>query len=94
MADSPQAAGWVRKGFALLLIIFCMELGVFLLFYPWTEQWTQSVFPTYITGLRSVWLNGYFRGAVSGFGVLDLWIALGEIFRLRRFSPPQANDPM
>ena len=37
--------------------------------------------------LRGVWLNGYFRGAVSGLGVLDLWIALGEVFRLRRFSP-------
>jgi hypothetical protein len=92
MPDTARPAGWVQKGFALLMIIFCMEIGVFLLFYPWTEQWTQSVFPSYLTALRGVWLNGYFRGAVSGFGVLDLWIALGEVFRLRRFSPPPSVE--
>ena len=34
----PQAASWVHKGFALLLIIFCMEIGVFLMLYPWTDH--------------------------------------------------------
>ncbi len=78
---------WTQKGFALLFIIFCMELGVFLLFFPWTEQWMQSFVPASIPALRAMWLNGYFRGGVSGLGVLNLWIALTEIFRLRRFSP-------
>jgi hypothetical protein len=28
----------------------------------------------------------YVRGAISGLGVLNLYISLGEVFRLRRFS--------
>lgn len=88
MTSDPSPANWVHKGFALLLIVFCMELGVFLVLYPWTEQWTHSIFPSHMPVLRGVWWNGYFRGAISGLGLTDLWIALGEIFRLRRFSPP------
>ena len=87
-----QKSTWVQKGFALLLIIFCMELGVFLMFYPWTDQWTQNVFPARVSLLRPIWLNGYFRGALSGLGVLNLWISLVEVFRLRRFSPPKAEE--
>ncbi len=85
---SDSAATWVHKGFALLFIIFCMELGVVLLFYPWTQQWAESPIPALVAPLRGFWHSGYFRGAVSGLGLLNLWIALTEIFRLRRFSPP------
>jgi hypothetical protein len=28
----------------------------------------------------------YVRGAISGLGVVNLYISLGEVFRLRRFS--------
>ena len=28
----------------------------------------------------------YVRGAISGIGVVNLYISLGEVFRLRRFS--------
>jgi hypothetical protein len=28
-------------------------------------------------------MNGYFRGAVSGLGMLNLWVALLEIFHMR-----------
>jgi hypothetical protein len=28
----------------------------------------------------------YVRGAISGLGMVNLYISLGEVFRLRRFS--------
>jgi hypothetical protein len=31
-------------------------------------------------------MKPYFRGAVSGLGVANQFLALGEIFRLRRFA--------
>jgi hypothetical protein len=77
---------WVQKGFAILFIVFCMELGLFLLIYPWTVPWQVNFIPAMIPAFRPIWLNSYLRGAVSGLGVLNLWIALIEIFRLRRFS--------
>ncbi len=93
MSGAPEGrnATWFHKGFALLFIIFCVELGVFLFFYPWTTQWTQSSIPVAIALLRPFWRNGYVRGAVSGLGVLNLWIAVAEVFRLRRFSSPGEN---
>jgi hypothetical protein len=31
-------------------------------------------------------MNPYWRGAISGLGIANLFLALGEIFRLRRFG--------
>lgn len=87
MNPSPaHGSRWVQKGFAILFIVFCMELGLFLLIYPWTIPWQVNFIPAMIPAFRPIWLNSYLRGAVSGLGVLNLWIALVEIFRLRRFS--------
>ena len=64
--------------------LFCFELGVFLLIFPWVNDWTvtiASILPAYA---RSFWLNSYFRGAVSGLGVLNIWISIGEISRLNQ----------
>jgi hypothetical protein len=35
---------------------------------------------------RVYWFNAYVRGAVSGLGIVNVYIALLEIFRLRRFA--------
>lgn len=83
---------WLQKGFAVLYIAFCMELGLFLLVYPWTIPWQVNFIPALIPAFRPVWLNGYVRGAVSGLGIANLWIALVEVFRLRRFSLPHSDD--
>jgi len=31
-----------------------------------------------------VWISPYMRGAVSGVGLLNLWVALSEVMSLRR----------
>jgi hypothetical protein len=36
--------------------------------------------------MKSFWDNLYVRGAVSGLGVVNLYISLVEIYRLRRFA--------
>jgi hypothetical protein len=35
---------------------------------------------------RLYWDNAYLRGAVSGLGIVNVYISLVEIFRLRRFA--------
>jgi hypothetical protein len=76
---------WYHKFGALLFVIFCFEVGVFLLVFPWLDAWdTNSIglFP----GLHSVWENTYFRGALSGLGIVNIYISFLEVFRLRRFA--------
>ena len=86
-AEAPQQYHWYQKISAFLLIIFCLEIGCFLLVFPWMgEAWDNNFFSTWIPKLHDFWDNSYVRGAVSGLGIANIFIAFGELFRLRRFS--------
>ena len=76
---------WYHKLWAVLLVTFCLEIGCFLLFFPWSGYWDTNYFAHALPQLQSYWSNTYFRGLVSGLGVANLYISLAEIFRLRRF---------
>ena len=77
---------WYHKMSAVLLITFCLEVGLFLLIYPWTDAWDNNYFGALAPRLRQFWDNMYVRGGVSGLGVINLYISLAEVFRLRRFA--------
>jgi hypothetical protein len=77
---------WYHKASALLLIVFCLEVGVVLLVFPWLEYWDNNFFSNWLPKVHDYWDNSYVRGAVSGVGAANIIIAFGELFRLRRFS--------
>jgi hypothetical protein len=82
--EKPRAYRWLQKLSAILLIVFCLELGCFLLVVPWVgDVWENNFFSSLLR--RGYWDSGYFRGALSGLGVINLYISLVEIVRLRRF---------
>ncbi len=83
----PSGPGWFQRVGSILLIIFCLELGLFLLVYPWTDGWSDNYFAWVLRGSvqaswHEFWNNSYVRGAVSGIGAVNLWIAVTEVFRL------------
>jgi hypothetical protein len=75
---------WYHKVSAVLFITLCLDIGLFLLICPWTEYWDN--FAAFVHAWRPYLDNMYMRGAISGLGVVNLYISLGEVFRLRRFS--------
>jgi hypothetical protein len=77
---------WYHKMSAVVFIIFCLEIGLYLLIYPWTESWEGNYFSNLLPQFRDYWDNMYVRGAVSGLGVINVYVSLVEIFRLRRFA--------
>lgn len=77
---------WYHKVGAVLFAIFCFELGVFLLVFPWLDFWDQNFFATYNHISQQIWMNPYFRGTVSGMGLVNIFVSFIEIVRLRRFS--------
>lgn len=79
-----RVAGWSRKLGALLSVIFCFEIGVFLFVFPWMDPWGNNWVADLAPWLSHIWDNGYFRGAVSGLGAVNIVISLAEVFRLRR----------
>ena len=75
---------WYHKVSAVLFITLCLDVGLFLLICPWTDWWDN--FAAFVRTWRPYLDNMYVRGAISGLGVVNLYISLGEVFRLRRFS--------
>ena len=83
-AQAPRVYRWHEKLSSVLLILFSLELGRFLLLYPWIGGvWDHNFFSSVLH--RAYWGNGYFRGAVSGLGLVNLYISFAEMVRLRRF---------
>ena len=82
----PRVYQWYHKMSAVVFITFCLEIGMFLLIFPWTDYWPVNYFSTAFPALGDFWENMYVRGAVSGLGVVNLYISFIEIFRLRRFA--------
>src|ERR1700744_6289315 len=83
----PAPGGWVHRLSSVLFIIFCFELGLFLLIYPWTGAWTDNYFSWALPGVvrdgwHTFWNNSYVRGGVSGLGIVNVWIALNEVFNM------------
>jgi hypothetical protein len=83
---APPPFTWFQKFSAVLFCVFCFELGLFLLIYPWAGAWNTNYFLTARPEWRAFLLSEYFRGAVSGLGVLNILIAFSEVYRLRRFA--------
>jgi hypothetical protein len=77
---------WYHKIWAVLFVTFCLEIGFFLLIFPWTDYWDSNYFSWLIPDWHRYWQNTYMRGAISGLGVINLYISFIEAFRLRRFA--------
>ena len=49
--------------------------------FPWTPQWDSNSMANLFPWLRRSWTSSYFRGALSGLGLLNIYISLGEVLR-------------
>jgi hypothetical protein len=63
---------------ALLVVILCI-MGAILFYLPWTSFWEKNYFLSHFPSLMRILLNPAFRGAVSGLGVLDIFLAINMI---------------
>lgn len=69
----------MTRALRILLVLLCFEIGVLLVFIPWSAFWERNYFLNRYPELISYLLNPYARGAVTGLGVLDIVIAAGWI---------------
>ena len=69
---------WARRMFLVTFVLLCTLLGVFLIVLPWRPEWVDNPLFSGYPWVRSLFANPFFRGICSGFGVLDLWIAISE----------------
>lgn len=82
----PLAQATRRIGRAAAVVL-SIEVGLLLLTLPWTSFWDRSFWGTQWRMSRPVLaaflLSPYFRGMVSGLGLVNLWSAATEITHFR-----------
>ena len=75
---ASQAEIWARRMFLVTFVLLCTLLGVFLIVLPWRPEWADNPLFSGYPWVKTLFANPFFRGICSGFGVLDLWIAISE----------------
>jgi hypothetical protein len=74
---------WLQRIFVGVYVLFCIELGLVLIVLPWTRFWFNEGWLTQWAGLQNLLQQGFVRGAVSGLGLLDIWLGVMEAVRYR-----------
>lgn len=80
-------AGGSRRSTRLLricLAIFTFEIGLFLTIFPWVDIWSLNFFSGWLPALENIWDDPYFRGAITGLGLVNIYLACSEVVRLFR----------
>lgn len=49
---------------------------------PWSIFWERNYLASLVPGLPAVLASPYVRGAVSGLGLVNLWLAFAELAAL------------
>jgi hypothetical protein len=85
-APPPPLPGgrWQNRLLRICFAIFTFEVGIFLVIFPWMGNWNSNYFQGLIPALRDFWSDPYFRGALTGLGFVNLYIACLEVVRLLR----------
>jgi hypothetical protein len=80
----------------LVYTVFFLEAGFVLIVIPWLAFWDRNYFVEVVPALQAVVTNNYFRGAVSGLGVINLAVGVRELVSLlaaRASQRPTSINP-
>ncbi len=89
---------WLRRVWLVLYVLFCTELGMLLMALPWRAIWRANRFLADFPTLQGIFESYFFRGVVTGIGVIDLYLGATAILyygvqsRQSRSAPPSASD--
>ena len=85
--DQPSSPPiWVQRLQLIVFVVFCVELGMLLAVLPWTRVWTENSLVLSHPGLRAVLQHNFVRGAVTGLGLVDIWLGIWEAVHYRERS--------
>ena len=73
---------WKRL-FLGIFILLAFEAGLFHSLFPWFGTWDTNYFINGIPALKDILLSPYARGAVSGLGLVNVFMAIGEAWHFR-----------
>ena len=74
---------WAQRLKLVVFVLFCVELGLLLIILPWTPVWNHNSLLTAHMELRALFQHNFTRGAVTGFGLVDIWIGIWSAVQYR-----------
>lgn len=74
---------WRRRLWLAAKVVFFIQIGMMLVVMPWTIIWTQNSLVAGSVLLHDLLNHGFVRGAVSGLGVVNLWIGIADAVNYR-----------
>lgn len=63
----------------LILSTLFLWTGFLLLLVPWSAFWDRNYFAQVLPAVQALIANNYVRGAVSGLGLINLYLGLAEL---------------
>jgi hypothetical protein len=75
----------MNRIFRVVMLLFWLDLGLVLVLAPWSEFWEANFFLYQYPALGFFLQNPFFRGGISGLGVLNVFLSI-EAFRRRTTS--------
>lgn len=75
---SARFLRWNQRILGLCFAVFSLEVGLFLVIFPWLSSWDLNWVPLRSAVFRSIWLSPYFRGALTGLGLINVYIGFVE----------------
>jgi hypothetical protein len=74
---------WLQRIWLVLLVLFCLEVGILLIVLPWTRIWTDNSLLLGYPRIREFFMQDFVRGLISGLGLVDIWMGVAEAVRYR-----------
>jgi hypothetical protein len=79
----PRTTIWLHRLSLVIFVIFCIELGMLLSVLPWTRLWTNNSLLAAHPAWRAFLQDNFVRGVITGLGLIDIWIGIGEAVHYR-----------
>jgi hypothetical protein len=82
-----------RKLRLIIVVLLSLEAGLVLLVLPWSVLWDRNWWVFGSALFRPFLMNNFFRGAVSGLGLITLWLGLSLAADLLISEPDEDAPP-
>jgi hypothetical protein len=79
-----------------MFVGFFLEIGFVLVVIPWSAFWDRNYFAQILPPLQDLITNNFFRGAVSGLGVINVIAGVTELLSMllaRSTDRPASINP-
>ncbi len=74
---------WAQRLLLVVEVAVAIWAGLLVMVLPWTRLWTQNPLLMHWPMVRLVLASSFVRGAISGIGLVDVWMGFSDALHYR-----------